>query len=242
MSTFFISDLHLSSDRQDITYAFFQFLDSLQQNCQALYILGDLFDYWVGDDDDATWHKPIKQKLKQVTESGIRVYFLAGNRDFAVGRRFSQQTGVTILPEVANVDLPSGKAVILHGDTLCTDDVSYQKYRRVIRNPMVMALLKLLPLSVRKKLAGNIRSASDDKKSQTAMEIMDVNELAVRSQFEQSHVSLMIHGHTHRPKIHYNQLKFSRATRIVLGDWYEQCSVLEVDEAGFHLHSLPFAK
>lgn len=228
MSTYFIADLHLSATRPEINELFVDFLERTAGHCDALYILGDLFDYWIGDDDLNDFHLQIIQALKQFTDAGTPCYFIAGNRDFLIGKGFSQLSGVTLLPEHHVIQLYGVPVLLLHGDTLCTFDVSYQRFRRIIRHPWLLKLASALPLSWRRAIAHKLRSSSKTQRTLTSEQLakMDVNPAAVEAAFKQFHVDTIIHGHTHKPRIHQHD----GGERIVLGDWYEQGSCLEVND------------
>lgn len=231
MTTWFISDLHLSPARPDITALFEQFLQEQASQADALYILGDLFDAWVGDDDTSDFAATVQGALRQLVNRGVPVYFIAGNRDFLIGRRFSQVTGVTLLAEPSVIDLYGTPTLLLHGDTLCTDDHSYQRFRKVIRARWLQKTLLALPLKLRMRIANKLRAASKTQQplSEAQLRIMDANQHAVRETFVQYDVQHMIHGHTHRPAIHQHRLANGEsAERIVLGDWYTQGSFLKV--------------
>ncbi|RZQ56389.1 UDP-2,3-diacylglucosamine diphosphatase [Pseudidiomarina tainanensis] len=243
MTTWFISDLHLSPARPDIAGLFQRFLQSQAQHADALYILGDLFDAWIGDDDTSDFVAAVQAALRQLTDSGVPVYFIAGNRDFLIGQRFAQITGVQLLDEPSVIDLYDTPTLILHGDTLCTDDISYQRFRKIIRQRWLQKLLLALPLSLRMRIANKLRAASKTQQplSEQQLKIMDANEHAVREQFIQYDVQCMIHGHTHRPAIHQHRLPNGEtAERIVLGDWYTQGSFLKVTASGRELISDSF--
>lgn len=238
MTTWFISDLHLSPARPDITALFQSFLQNQASSASALYILGDLFDAWIGDDDTSDFAAAVQQALQQLTQSGVPVYFIAGNRDFLIGQNFAKKTGVQLLAEPSVIDLYGTPTLILHGDTLCTDDHSYQRFRGIIRQPWLQKILLALPLRVRMKIANKLRAASKTQKPLSAeqLRIMDANEHAVRALFLQYDVNQMIHGHTHRPQVNQHRLpNGDEATRIVLGDWYTQGSFLQVTASGYQL-------
>ncbi|SDB47657.1 UDP-2,3-diacylglucosamine hydrolase [Pseudidiomarina indica] len=231
MATWFIADLHLSPARPDITALFQHFLEHQARHAEALYILGDLFDVWIGDDDTSDFATAVQAALRQLTQSGVPVCFMAGNRDFLIGKRFAQQTGVQILTEPTLIDLYGTPTLLLHGDTLCTDDVSYQRFRKVIRHPVVQRLLLCLPLRTRMSIAQRLRATSKTQQPLTEeqLKIMDANPQAVQNAFMQYQVRQMIHGHTHRPAIHQHSLPQGQvAERIVVGDWYTQGSLLKV--------------
>lgn len=243
MITRFISDLHLSESRPDITGLFVQFLRSEARESDALYILGDLFDYWIGDDDNTPFHRHIMHELKSLTASGVHCYFIAGNRDFLIGERFAAETGVTILQEPFIADLYGVPTLLMHGDSLCTLDTGYQRFRRLIRNPTLLNLLTRLPLSWRRRIAQRLRAGSKSQKKLTAEDLarMDATESAVKEAFQEAQVERMIHGHTHKPQVHDHELANGKvATRIVLGDWYEQGSILELTADTFMLRNEPF--
>lgn len=243
MSTFFISDLHLSQDLAEITELLLKFLSELPSDTEALYILGDFLEYWVGDDDDASWLNPIKLALKKVSVEKCPIYFIHGNRDFLVGQKFANETGMTILAEPSVVNLYNQNVLVLHGDSLCTQDISYQKFRKVVRNKWIQRIFSLLPLTTRHKIFGVGRNKSQEKqKGMKNNQILDVTPEAVSQLMQFHRVDIMIHGHTHRPKIHTHVISTGKGTRIVLGDWYQQGSVLEVNNDGYYLYNLAFAQ
>ncbi|RUO74351.1 UDP-2,3-diacylglucosamine diphosphatase [Pseudidiomarina sediminum] len=242
MATWFISDLHLSPARPDIAHLFFDFLREQARNADALYILGDLFDAWIGDDDTSAFAAQVQAELRRYTDSGVPTYFVAGNRDFLIGKTFAERTGMTLLDDPTVINLYGSETLILHGDLLCTDDHSYQKFRRRIRKPWVMKLLLSLPLRTRMRIANKLRQTSKTQQplSEAELAIMDANDHTVVNYFEQYQVRQMIHGHTHRPAEHQHYLSDgSQATRIVLGDWYTQGSMLKVTAAGVDLMQQP---
>lgn len=241
MKTVFISDLHLSAERPDITALFLRFLQGEARHCDALYILGDLFDAWIGDDDRTPFHRQVTDALQQLTSAGVPVYFIAGNRDFLIGQGFANQTGITLLPESCVIDLYGTPTLIMHGDTLCTLDTGYLRFRRIIRNPLLLSILTRLPLSWRRALAGKLRAESKSQQPLTEAQLarMDATEEGVQEALQSAGVTRLIHGHTHKPAVHQHLLPNGEtATRIVLGDWYEQGSVLSVDAEGFELRTL----
>ena len=240
-ATLFISDLHLDSERPDITAQFLDFLEREARQARALYILGDLFEAWIGDDDPDLDKRRVIDALRSLTRSGVPVYFIHGNRDFLIGRRFAADTGVKILPDGSLIELYGKRVLLMHGDTLCIDDPDYQRLRRIVRNPLVQFILRCLSLGQRQKLATRMRAGSKahiESMDRAKPAIMDVNQDAVRRTFEDEHAEVIVHGHTHRPAIHEVKLGDHVATRIVLGDWYEQGSVLRWDEQGFDLAGL----
>ncbi|GIU05244.1 UDP-2,3-diacylglucosamine diphosphatase [Shewanella glacialipiscicola] len=236
MRTLFIGDLHLSADRLDITQAFTHFLDTQLDDADALYILGDLFEVWVGDDIALPFALELAKKLKQVSQK-LPVYFIHGNRDFMLGKQFARAAGMQILPEVTCLNLYGVETVILHGDSLCTLDKAYQRFRKLRSFALARWLYGCLSRKTRQGIANKIRNKSKSSNQQKSYTIMDVEPNAVEALFVQTHTQQMIHGHTHRPAIH--QLD-NGCKRIVVGDWYEQGSVLSVSAEGISLESLPF--
>lgn len=206
----------------------------------ALYVLGDLFEFWVGDDNKTPFANQIRTEFKTLTDSGVRVFFIQGNRDFLLGKRFCKQTGITLLDDVCTIDLYGKKAVILHGDTLCTDDVDYQKFRKTVHQPWLQWVFNHIPWFIKKKIVAKVQSDIRDDKSNKSLDIMDVNQSEVENVMSQYCVDLMIHGHTHRPDTHHFDVNGVKKTRIVLGDWYTQGSVLQVNSDGFLLETRPF--
>ncbi len=206
----------------------------------ALYVLGDLFEFWVGDDDKTPFANQIRTEFKALTDSGVRVFFIQGNRDFLLGKRFCKQTGITLLDDVCTIDLYGKKAVILHGDTLCTDDVDYQKFRKTVHQPWLQWVFNHIPWFIKKKIVAKVQSDIRDDKSNKSLDIMDVNQSEVENVMSQYCVDLMIHGHTHRPDTHHFDVNGVKKTRIVLGDWYTQGSVLQVNSDCFLLETRPF--
>ncbi|SON49009.1 UDP-2,3-diacylglucosamine diphosphatase [Vibrio tapetis] len=241
MTTLFISDLHLSPTRPDITQSFFQFLDQKARFANKLYVLGDLFDFWLGDDDNSDFASSIRQAFKQLTDSGVQCYFQHGNRDFLVGKRFARETGVQLLPEECKIDLYGSSAILLHGDTLCTDDIKYQEFRTKVHQPWLQRTFKCIPLFFRKKIVSNIQGQTRTDKNTKSLDIMDVNKTEVVRVMEKHDTNLMIHGHTHREATHQVLLTDNtQGTRIVLGDWDNCAFVLIVDQSGFKIEKLPF--
>lgn len=217
----FIADLHLTEERPLATGRFFHFLEHIAKGADALYILGDLFEYWVGDDDlNNAVARDTAQKLKALANSGTPVYFMHGNRDFLVAQHYAAQCGMTLVADPVSVDLYGTPALLTHGDTLCTDDTRYQQYRKWVRNPLVQKMLLWLPLTVRHALAGSARAGSVRAKAGKSHDIMDVNQNAVTQAFDEHGVTRMIHGHTHRPAQHELTLSGKKLERWVLPDWY----------------------
>ena len=226
MPTFFISDLHLDESRPNIVEQFERFLSGEARGADALYILGDLFESWIGDDDDSPLADRVARALRALRESGVPIYFMRGNRDFVLGRKYADRAGMAILDDPTIIDLHGTRALLMHGDTLCTDDVDYQKFRRLMHNRLFQRIALAMPLSWRRAFAAKLRGQSQKHVSAKREEIMDVNQTAVESAMRKHGVNLLIHGHTHRPATHRFDLDNRTAERIVLGDWYEQSSVL----------------
>lgn len=229
--TLFISDLHLSEANQDATTLFFQFLDSeAAQTADALYILGDFFELWVGDDDRCAFHEKIKSALRLYTQRGIPTFFMHGNRDFLIRKRFAKETGITLLPEPTIIQLYGEPILLLHGDSLCTADIRHQKTRKISLNRFYQNLvLWFLPLRVRRKIGQRFRNFSDHRKSSIESTIMDVTPETVIDEMSKAKVKRLIHGHTHRPAIHAIEVDGQPAQRIVLGDWHDYADYLLVD-------------
>ena len=240
MTTLFISDLHLTPTRPDITDCFTRFMREEAIKADALYILGDLFEFWIGDNDNSPFSRSIKTEFKTLTDKGIPCYFIHGNRDFLLGKRFSKQTGVVLLNEVSVIDLYGTKAVVLHGDTLCTDDHKYQAYREKVHQPWLQWIFNRLPMFIKKKIVSKVQGDIGEDKKEKSLEIMDVNQSEVEKLLEETETKIMIHGHTHKPDIHNFSTTDGSKTRIVLGDWYEQGSVLIWEKTDFRLESRKF--
>ena len=215
MIRLFISDLHLSKERPAVTRAFFRFMEQQAAEADELYILGDLFEAWIGDDDPETLARAVVAGLRKLADSGTRVFFLHGNRDFLVGRRFARETGCTLLPDYHLLVDGERKILLCHGDTLCTGDKKYQRFRRKVRNPLYRWLLAHLPLRRRLRIAADWRARRLAAKSNKPANIMDVTPAEVDRQLASRGAQVIIHGHTHRPAVHHHQ----NGERIVLGDW-----------------------
>lgn len=237
MPTLFISDLHLDDQRPETTTLLQAFLQNEAVNADALYILGDLFEYWLGDDAPSKCALAVAGALSSLTASGVPCYFMHGNRDFLLKEGYASLAGTELLPEEYVIDLYGERVLLMHGDSLCTDDVAYQQLRTVVRNPAWQADVLSKSPQERLQMALELRDASSEHKGHEAMSIMDVNDEAVYSAFERHGVLRMIHGHTHRPAMHDLQINGQSAQRIVLGDWYTQGSVLRVSPEGYELSS-----
>jgi UDP-2,3-diacylglucosamine hydrolase len=241
VAALFISDLHLDAARPEIAAQFLEFLRSQANSAQALYILGDLFEAWIGDDDPDPQARQVVQALHALSARGVRCHVMHGNRDFLLGRRFCEATGAKLLQDGTLLELYGQRVLLMHGDTLCTDDHAYQRLRRIVRNPIVRFVLRNLSLKQRRALAQRMREGS--KAHISSMEsaqpyIMDVNPDAVVEALRSQRADVLVHGHTHRPAVHSVTVDGTARKRIVLGDWYEQGSVLRWSEAGFELLKL----
>ncbi len=237
--TLFIADLHLDPVRPAITELFLDFLAGEARQADALYILGDLFEVWLGDDDFNPHHERVAEGLHALSVAGTPVYFMVGNRDFLLGEAYARRAGMTILEEPVTLDLYGTPTTILHGDVLCTDDRPYQMFRALVRNRAWQKCFLLSPLVWRRMLANMTRGQSRKRGQSVNPDITDVNADAVAAMFRKQDVPRIIHGHTHRPAVHSLEVDDASRKRIVLGDWYEQGSVLRVDEAGADLSALP---
>lgn len=229
MTYLFISDLHLSENYPRFIRGFLDLLVDYTDRNTQLYILGDWFNAWLGDDNDEAWLKPIVIALQEFQARGNQVYFQTGNRDFMLGHDFLRQFNGILLPEVAYITLGNTRFRLEHGDALCTDDVSYQRFKKIIRHPIILKLLSKTPLNFRKTLANTLRQKSQNAQQDKVNEIMDVNQEAVLKALHDCDV--LIHGHTHRPMVHQIGAKL----RIVLGDWRESsqsAEILEINEQG----------
>ena len=239
MTTLFISDLHLDAERPAITELFGHFIDAEARGADALYILGDLFEAWVGDDDPSEAGGFVASKLRSLRDAGVPVSFIRGNRDFLLGEAYARRAGMTILPDPAVVMLHGKPALLMHGDLLCTDDTAYQQFRAQTRDPAWQRQFLSQPLSARLAFAAQARAASQAHQSglqsQGTMEVItDVAPATVEATLARHGIDTLIHGHTHRPAMH----EHAGGRRIVLGDWYHQGSVLRVDADGAKLSSL----
>ncbi len=235
MTTLFISDLHLDARKPEIGEQFLSFLEGEATEADALYILGDLFDSWVGDDDPNPHYTIMKGAIRDLVDSGVPVFFIHGNRDFMVGEQFSEETGVTILNDPEFIELYGEKVLLSHGDALCIDDTQYQQVRLMTRNPAWQAMMRAKPLEERLAFAEQARQQSKEYNDAVGEDIMDVNQDAVIGTFRKRGIDILLHGHTHRPAIHEVDLDGRMAKRIVLGDWYEQGSIVRWDENGYSL-------
>ena len=241
MSTLFISDLHLHPSRPEVTNCFLAFLKEATDETDALYILGDLFEVWIGDDDAEPHNQLIIDALKAFATIRRPCYFMRGNRDVLIGRRFCNAAGIQLLDEETIIELYGSRVLLMHGDELCTDDRAYQRFRRMAHSPTWRALFLALPLAARRWLSTRLRRGSQAMTALKPEEITDVNQDSVEDVMRHHHITKLLHGHTHRPDIHEFRLAGKPATRIVLGDWYQQGSMLYWGPEGPELRTLPLA-
>jgi UDP-2,3-diacylglucosamine hydrolase len=239
VSTLFISDLHLDALEPAAGAQFIEFLATRAASADALYILGDLFESWVGDDDEDAHREQICDALRALSGRGVPCYVMHGNRDFLLQQGFEQRSGARLLVDPVVIDLPGERALLTHGDALCTADRPYQLLRAVVRQPVWQRRFLRLPLRVRRSLAQRARAGSRRHTRKSAGEIMDVDPHSVQAAMRACRVQLLIHGHTHRPAVHEFELDGVPARRIVLGAWHEQGSCLSWERGQFRLEELP---
>lgn len=237
--TLFISDLHLSAEQHGIAQCFFSFMKTETQDADALYILGDLFELWLGDDDSNPFSEKVADSIASLSQR-MPVYFIHGNRDFAIAKKYAKRCNMTLLPEQHVIELYGQKVLISHGDELCTQDLDYMKFRKKARGWWWPKLMLALPLFIRKKLADKGRKKSIQNQMQLSAEIMDVTQSEVEKAMQKHNVTRFIHGHTHKPAIHQFSLFGKPAQRIVLGDWYTQGSILVATKDKFSLQAKQF--
>jgi UDP-2,3-diacylglucosamine hydrolase len=238
MSRLFVSDLHLDAAYPEAVEQFLGFLQTQALNAEALYILGDLFEAWVGDDDPEAAKRRICGALRELTQRGVACFILHGNRDFLLGRGFCEATGCRLLPDPVVAEFDGERVLLTHGDALCTDDHPYQELRSIVRTAPWQRRYLTLPLSDRELLATQARAGSRQHTSRTIPKIMDVNPAAVEKAYQATGVRRMIHGHTHRPGMHDTTVNGAPAQRIVLGAWYEQGSYLVYERGRYELREL----
>jgi UDP-2,3-diacylglucosamine hydrolase len=239
--TAFVSDLHLVTTRPPATRAFFAFLENIAPQADALYILGDLFEYWAGDDDLADpFNRDVARALKAVSAGGVPVSVIRGNRDFLLLKGFAAAAGVNLVQDPAVVDLYGTPTLLMHGDLLCTQDWRYQMFRKVVRDPRVQRWFMRLPLEKRKGVFGGARRVSEGEKQAKKPDVMDVTPAAVAEAFRTHGCARLIHGHTHRPARHEHAVDGRVCERWVLSDWYERGQYLRVTPAGCESVDLPF--
>ena len=238
MSTLFISDLHLDPAHPDALERFHTFVERRALHAERLYVLGDLFEAWIGDDEDDPGFDAIRTAFARLSTAGVRCFFMHGNRDFLVGERFAAETGCELLGDYAVLELGAERVLLTHGDLLCTDDKPYMALREMVRDPAWQRDFLAKPLAERRSLARELRERSQSETAAKAEDIMDVNPQAVAQTLRRHTATTLIHGHTHRPGVHRFRLEGRDVRRIVLGAWYEHDSVLEWSDQGFGLDDL----
>jgi UDP-2,3-diacylglucosamine hydrolase len=229
MTTLFISDLHLHESRPSITRAFFHFLHTRAKNANALYILGDFFDAWIGDDDDSPLNVEVATELKKLSNAGTQIFLMHGNRDFLLGEKFAGEAGAKLIPEGIVIDLYGYPTLLLHGDNLCTRDTEYIAFRQQVRSPQWQQHILAQPIAARRALAAQLREKSMAVNSLKAEDIMDVTPDEVIRVMSAANVTRLIHGHTHRPARHPLTVDGKNAERIVLGDWHDKAWAIQAD-------------
>jgi UDP-2,3-diacylglucosamine hydrolase len=239
MATLLASDLHLDREAPWAIDAFVRFLQGPAREAESLYLLGDLFEAWVGDDDDDADHARVCDALAQLTRTGVPVFALHGNRDFLLGETFERRTGIKLLPDPVLVELHGTPTLLSHGDVFCTGDTSYQELRDIVRKPAWQRRFLALPLDARRQLASAARAGSKAHTQRTIPTIMDVDPGAVTRAFHATGARRLIHGHTHRPAVHPDVVGGAHVERIVLAPWYEMASCLSVDAGGARDVALP---
>lgn len=230
--TLFISDLHLDPAVPDVVNTFFSFLRQTAVRADALYILGDFFEAYIGDDDPNLFIESIKNKLREFTRSGPPVYFMHGNRDFLIGQSFASAAGIQLIPDPTTINLYGKKILLMHGDSLCTLDHAHQRFRKITRNKFIQKLFLSLPLSFRQKMANQLRQESKAYNLEKSAVIMDISQQAVIDQMKKFQVNLLIHGHTHRCATHEFAQDGQISQRIVLDAWHEHGQYLRIDRDG----------
>ncbi len=232
MATLFISDLHLCPTRPVINHIFFDFLRGPAARAEALYILGDLFEYWAGDDDDDPFNASIVSALRAMSDRGVALYLMHGNRDFLIGERFAAACGATLLADPTLLDLYGTRTLLMHGDTLCTDDVNYLEFRAKVRSPKWQHQFLAQTLDQRKQIIAGLRDENAAEKQLKTEEIMDATPAGIEAALRAHGYPRLIHGHTHRPALHQHVVDGQRCERWVLADWYTSGSYLRCDADG----------
>jgi len=235
MTTLFISDLHLSPDNEALIQLTIEFLRTHTNGIESLYLLGDVFNTWLGDDIVAVEFEPLITQLQKLHQMGIKTFLMVGNRDFMMGQHFAERCSCQLLTDPTVINLYGIKTLLIHGDSLCIDDIAYQRYRRKTRNKFLQWCFLRLPVRCRQGISDKIKQKSRDQKQYKSSMIMDVNQLEVSRMMQEYDVQYLIHGHTHRPAIHAFTLKNKPAYRIVLGDWDNNISVLKCNDHQFVL-------
>ena len=229
--TIFISDLHLAPERPEIIKLFIKFVDEIAADADALYILGDFLEYWLGDDDPASALTPVFNKLIELDEKyKTKIFFMHGNRDFLIGNKLAEHCHFTLIDDIHKIKIRNHHALLMHGDTLCTDDIEYQKFRAMVRSTQWKQEILSKTLDERKQIAHSLREKSKKSAAEKDEYIMDVNQKTTDDVFTENNINLLIHGHTHRPAIHHKIINNNNTTRIVLGDWYKTGSYLRIND------------
>jgi UDP-2,3-diacylglucosamine hydrolase len=239
VTAWFASDLHLDPSTPRIAERFRRFLAGPVRGARALFLLGDIFEAWLGDDDPEPAHRAAIAAIARVADAGTLVYVMRGNRDFMLGERFCRESGAILLEDPAILELAGTRLLLSHGDGLCVDDRAYQKLRALVRDPGLRARFARLPLDARRRLALEARAGSREHLANASGYITDVNAGAVESVFRDSGATLMIHGHTHRPGVHRAESGGLARTRVVLGAWHDEADVVRWDDAGWQLVPCP---
>ena len=240
MAFCFISDLHLQDDRPEITKAFVSFIENTASKAERLYVLGDFFEAWIGDDDETALTLLVKKTLVELSAS-TDIYAMHGNRDFLIGSHFAQEAGLILIDDPKKEEMFGNPVLLMHGDLLCTDDVDYQSFRATTRNPSWRKEFLNKPISERKEIAKELRAISKEATGQKKEDIMDVSENEVSRVMEEFSVNLLIHGHTHRPNTHVMDIHGVTSKRIVLGDWDEQGWFIWMDANSCELKKFPIS-
>lgn len=239
MDALFISDLHLQDDRPDLTDGFLKFCDVWGPQTAKLYILGDLFEVWIGDDVETSTSKIVARALSSLAARGVQISFIAGNRDFLIGDGFASAARMRLLNDGCVEKLSAQQVVLSHGDIYCTEDIEYQNFRKTMRDPRWISAFLTRPVAVRQQMAQALRKESMSQGKEKQQYLMDVAEAAIIAGFEKSQTRLMIHGHTHRPAIHTHFVKGASCKRIVLGDWSDVGWMATIEGASSQLLKFP---
>lgn len=239
-TTLFISDLHLMQSEPKVTQLFFDFCAEIASKADSLYILGDFFEYWVGDDDHNEFNTEIINCLTQLSKAGVELFFMAGNRDFLLGQKFCDKTNMQLLDDPTKITIYGRDILLAHGDEFCRDDISHQRFRKLTRKKAFKKFFLSLPLRLRHKIANVARKKSKGSNYDANSKIGDVTEDAIKDAFIKYSVQTMVHGHTHRLGRHVMYIDGQACERIVLGDWHDSGSYLAITESGgCHLHHFP---
>ena len=231
MTALFIADLHLSDNTKLLNQAFSNFVQTTASKADQLFILGDLFEAWLGDNDDSVIAGFVAEHLQSLSDNGTQVFLMRGNRDFMLSQRYAQSIGANLLDDPITLEIEGRNITLLHGDSLCTEDKKYQRFRRIIQHPFTRSLLAKLPLSIRKKIGQKLRGKSSRENANKSDNIMDVADNTVQQLFFEQSVKVLVHGHTHRPMVH----EYGDKQRYVLGDWGEKLWFLQLNQQGFEL-------